>query len=416
MVPLKKLCAGMTVGLALVTSVLPAADNEKTLTDKGLKKSGSVYALPDEGQIEAKMKDAIKVKAGKIAPAQKQQKTAEQAVDVIRKQMEAGKKFLDNIEVEIPKAPSAAKHNQMVSDYRKAEKKMEELQTQLEAAEKTAKEKRNAVMQAAEEYNEHLLQARKLYDKIAKQYKGIATEKEVTDALAALNAADAKAKLKLGPTAAMLATGTKLKNLEDQVFSEAIPIKQGQGGLWSIGVMFNNKSAVELEIDTGASSVVLPFKLAKELGLEPGYDAPTVRGQLANGSIVEGKKVMAPRIRVGRFVVDDVECLVFGPEYDQASALLGQSFLSHFVYKIDSVNAKLVMTKLETPEERKAAKARGDVDDKDGDKKDADTKDADKKDADKKDAKDSDGEKSPKGDAKKGDKKKKDDGDFQIDP
>jgi clan AA aspartic protease (TIGR02281 family) len=352
----RTIVATLLVSLALTTlsGVVRADDELKTITDKGLKKTGPVFVLGDETEIENKMKDAIKVKSSKVMPAQKALKQAEQAVEAVKKQVEQGKKYIDKLDTELAAATTITKHNQLVGEYRKAEKAMEALEEQVEKAEKTEKEKRTAAMQAAEEYSEQLLKIRKLYDKVERQYKSFGTDKEIKEALEALNKADPKAKLKLGPSPTMVATGTKLKNLEGTVFSESVPIKQTEGDLWTATVVFedddNKTTALEMEIDTGASSVVLSHQMAKDIGIEPGPDAPIVRGQLANGQIVQGKQVIAPRIRVGKFEVRDVECLVFGPEYPNASALLGQSFLSKFVYKIDAVNSKLVMTQLDAPD------------------------------------------------------------------
>lgn len=348
------LSAALACSLIAATSGFLRADGEqKTIEAKGLKKSGSVFVLADEAEIENKMKEAIKVKSSKVIPAQKTLKQAEQAVEAVKKQIEQGKKYIDKLDSDLAAATTVTKHNQIVGEYRKAEKAMEALEEQLDKVEKAEKEKRTAAMQSAEEYSEQLLQIRKFYEKVERQYKSLGTDKEIKDALEALLKADPKSKLKLGPSPAMVATGTKLKNLEGTVFSESVPIKKTDGDLWTATVVFedddNKTTALEMEIDTGASSVVLSHKMAKDIGIEPGPDDPVVRGQLANGQVVQGKRVIAPRIRVGKFEVRDVECLVFGPEYPNASALLGQSFLSKFVYKIDAVNSKLVMTQLESP-------------------------------------------------------------------
>jgi predicted aspartyl protease len=76
---------------------------------------------------------------------------------------------------------------------------------------------------------------------------------------------------------------------------------------------------------------------------------------LANGQVVDAKRVVATRVRVGRFEVANVECTVFGPEYPEAGILLGQSFLGHFVFKIDAENSRLVMTRLDKGPKDKSA-------------------------------------------------------------
>ncbi len=345
--------------LALVAVPARAEDDgQKTLEAKNLKKVGPVFVLPVEAEIEAKWKDALKTKTAKVMPAQKASRQADAVVEAAKKQIERGKQYIDRIDTEIANANTIVKHNQLVAAYHKAEKALETLENQLDTAEQRAKDQRTAAMQAAEEFSEQLMATRKLFDKAERQYKSLEKDKKITAALAALDEADSKIKHKLGPSTTMLATGKKLTNLEGTVFSEAVPIRRTEGDLWTAAVVFGDKPAVEMEIDTGASSVVLPHKLAKELGLEPDADAPVIRGQLANGSIVQGRRVIAPRIRLGRFEVENVECMVFGPEYPDASALLGQSFLGKFVYKIDAVNSKLVMTALDGPDRSEKPKSK----------------------------------------------------------
>jgi predicted aspartyl protease len=64
-------------------------------------------------------------------------------------------------------------------------------------------------------------------------------------------------------------------------------------------VNFNGKVTQPLAYDTGASSVVLPASLAAQIGLKPGKDDPTVRAQVADGSVVEAKPMTIPSVREG---------------------------------------------------------------------------------------------------------------------
>jgi hypothetical protein len=70
--------------------------------------------------------------------------------------------------------------------------------------------------------------------------------------------------------------------------------------------------------------------------------------QMADGHVVEGKKLVAGSIRVGKFEVEKVDVVVMPASLPNAASLLGQSFLKHFTYKIDTANSKLVMTKVDT--------------------------------------------------------------------
>ena len=57
-----------------------------------------------------------------------------------------------------------------------------------------------------------------------------------------------------------------------------------------------------------------------------------------------------PSLRVGKFTIKDVECVVMPTEKKNVPALLGQSFHKHFTYKFTPETGKLVLSKVETPE------------------------------------------------------------------
>ena len=114
--------------------------------------------------------------------------------------------------------------------------------------------------------------------------------------------------------------------------------------------MLNGKDAVEMAIGTGASVIALPWAAAVAANLEPGSDDPEVQMQMADGRVISGRRVIAESARVGKFVVDNVECVAMPPEAVAAAPLLGQSFLQNFTYKIDSGKGTLRMSRIEVAE------------------------------------------------------------------
>jgi hypothetical protein len=57
--------------------------------------------------------------------------------------------------------------------------------------------------------------------------------------------------------------------------------------------------------------------------------------QTANGEVVEASVAVLKSIRLGQFVVENVECVVLPKSAKDAMGLLGGTFLRHFVYRMD---------------------------------------------------------------------------------
>ena len=100
-------------------------------------------------------------------------------------------------------------------------------------------------------------------------------------------------------------------------------------------------------LDSGASIVSLPYNLAMQCQIEVKPSDPNIVLELADGSRIGGKLVTLDTVRVGKFVVENVECAVLGPEAYRAGPLLGMSFLEHFVFEINAQEGTLSMAKVE---------------------------------------------------------------------
>ena len=113
-----------------------------------------------------------------------------------------------------------------------------------------------------------------------------------------------------------------LKKLESKVLSETISrcTRARAETCGSRSVTFNGKSPIDLAIDTGASTVTLPYKVAIDAGLAPSGNAPSVQAMLADGHIIECKQVYAQTVRLGKFTVENVEIGVMPADCPNASA------------------------------------------------------------------------------------------------
>ena len=128
--------------------------------------------------------------------------------------------------------------------------------------------------------------------------------------------------------------------------SESIKLTE-DSGTFLVSVLIDGKHTQEMVVDSGATSISLPFAMAKEMGLEPNSGDRKVRVQLADGSEVDGFLKTIPTVRVGKFTVDDVECIVLSPAAVKAMPLLGMSFLGNFKFEIDKNRAELKMVKID---------------------------------------------------------------------
>jgi clan AA aspartic protease (TIGR02281 family) len=199
-----------------------------------------------------------------------------------------------------------------------------------------------------EEFMQAVIDLRQLADKTVAEYEELVKDDAVKNALAALNQ-KAKTKVTIGPSRAFLAGVQRLERAEAMVLTEDVELRK-EGGVQWLDVTFNGRVTRPMVFDTGASSVVLPADLAAEIGLKPGKNDPSVRTRVADGSEVEARRMVIPSVRVGKFTVKDVECLVMPAEKANVPPLLGQTFHRNFIYKVNSEAGKLVLSKVETPD------------------------------------------------------------------
>jgi clan AA aspartic protease (TIGR02281 family) len=106
-------------------------------------------------------------------------------------------------------------------------------------------------------------------------------------------------------------------------------------------VKLNNRVTAPFYIDTGASDVLVPQKVADQLGLDTGSDVRTKRYSTANG-IIEQKAVMLKSVSLGGATVKNVPASVSD---SMSVGLLGLSYFNHFKYKVDTANGVVTLTR-----------------------------------------------------------------------
>ena len=203
-----------------------------------------------------------------------------------------------------------------------------------------------AALTVSEQYIDLLVKLRKQYDEIDEKYDQLAADANVQKALKGVSKDGAE--FKLGPSGLIRRLGPQPEEGGEQGPFGNDHASRGRGpGRLDRFRWCSTGHPMELMVDTGAYSICLPYKAAVDAGLAPSGNAPTIQCRLADGHIVECKQVYAQTVRLGKFTVENVECGVMPADCPDAASALGQSFLRHFTYKIDSVKGKLTMTQIE---------------------------------------------------------------------
>jgi clan AA aspartic protease (TIGR02281 family) len=319
-------------------------DPEAFLKSKGLKRSDPFVVLADESDFIKKVAGLDKLKKD-VVETQKKENLAARDLAAKKQQIIDLLKMRAAISDQLAQTNTANRHNQLVAQHNQLADRLNLLNEEVaDHAEPTEIEKE--ANKAREAYAGRVLESREQYGRLLVKYAALAAEERVGQMIDAYNAAHER-KLKLGPAVGLLSSERKLQKFEETVLSDAIDIRRGPSGLWEISVVINGKEPQIIFLDTGASIVSLPYQTAKAVGLTPSGNAPVQKFQVADGRTVEAKMVVADSIRVGKFVVEKVDVSVAPADLRDAPALLGQSFLKHFTYKIDTANSKLVMTKVD---------------------------------------------------------------------
>lgn|GEM_PF-292301 len=139
-----------------------------------------------------------------------------------------------------------------------------------------------------------------------------------------------------------------------------------RGTLMLVEAVLNDHVQVPFLVDTGASGISIPDRVARELGVRIDADTPRLPVQTAGGTVSE-PLIELESVQVGAARVEGVAALV---NSSMDVGLLGGSFFNNFVYEVDAAAETITLrpndgvrgglTELQWRERFRAA--RGDVD------------------------------------------------------
>ncbi len=339
----------LTLFLLFGQSSARAADDpaDVALKAKGLKRVGINYVTNDESIVQKKLAEARGLYK-QLSLAVMQQRALVNDTEqskVLFKELMQRRSLLSQ---QLGQQLSVTEHNQIVTMLNEINDRMKLIES--EQSDPKVKDEVNVkVAHSREAFVQAVIDLRQLIDQTNSKYKELADDAEIKASIAALNQ-KSKVKVALGPSRSFTNNVKLIEKIEASVLTESIAMRRNNGVFW-LDVTFNGKVTEEMIFDTGASLTVLSTDLAKKIGLNPSPSDPTIQCHIADGSIVEAKKMTIPSVRVGKFTIKDVECAVMPPSKMEVSPLLGGSFNKYFDYKIVPDSGKLVLSKVDTGEE-----------------------------------------------------------------
>lgn len=333
-----------------------AAAPKTVLEEKGLRATSGGVLFPGEAEFKKQLANSPKIRKTLIT-AEKELMIAEAELELLENQLGVSKEqyVLINAQLAATNRADFETYNQLVANNNQLVGLMDLAESKLKKMESELKDYRRTASEAREAYVAHVLSLRETADKVKATWDELAADEAVKTAVAA-HAESIKKKIELKPSASFLSDEKKLKQLEENVLSEAIPLeKQGENSFHAM-VVLDGDHKVSMVVDSGASLICLPYRVAKDCGLEPTNDDPPIAMRIADGSIIPGKLKTIKSVRVGKFTLNDVECAVLGPEATAAEPLLGMSFLGKFKFELNASESTLSMVKVETGEVLKKSK------------------------------------------------------------
>ena len=342
------------VATALVMCSAPAphlrADEKSArehLRSAGLRPVGSYFILPAEKELGEQLKTTEPLKK-QLAQALDQQKACEQNIGNAKEMLHNAVQERRRLTLMLLQSRSEKEMMQIGARLLEVSDRIKLLSDRVnDSTESRAINRR--VAEASDAYTRKLLDLRALADEAKRRYEALADDPKTQAALDELRRETGR-RISLGPRIIFGKYVRDLQRLEADITTTVINLRPDQGVLW-VDTSINERVNQAMVLDTGASLVSIPLDLARQIGLQPSEDHPTIKMKIADGRTVEGRLMSLGSLRVGRFTVKDVDCVVLSAEMSDAPALLGGSFLRHFTYTINHDANRLTLTRVKASSE-----------------------------------------------------------------
>ena len=323
-----------TLPLILIFAALslPAGaqdDPAKTLEDAGLTKEGVEFVIAEEAEIIRARRD-ITMAQRELKSAEDDFRDAERKIARAQQYIAALQREMDELRSKIRRADSRNEYDRYVTAY---ENKVKEIEQAQEERKQFEEDQQAQIDDARAAYIETMYTWVEKAQAVTEKYAELAEDEAIAKAIEAVSQQDNR-KYVLGPSRRFQSIQRELARAAEEYQRGAVDLRK-EGNVLLIDVRINGNPIRTMILDTGASSVSLPFLFAKDLGINPQDTDPVVQVQMADGKIVDAWQMTLETVQVGEFVVRDVEALVLPESLHAAPALLGNSFLGKFTFEVD---------------------------------------------------------------------------------
>jgi len=331
---------------AVVAADASAADAKADLEKLGVKVSGTQAVLLEEVEFGKELAKAKDRKAS-LAKGQAEVRQHEKAMKAGNDQLNEMRSKVVRLNAELAEVAGrdVAANNRIVGQINALAGQINLMAEQREKFTDEGRKKRGSLNEEREEFVQQILGLRSKADAVEAAYAAKQNDPAIRTAIDAYASAEGK-ELSFGPQSSFRANLRKLKSLEDLILSEDIPLVR-DGGVQRVSVMVNGEHVEQMIVDSGCSSMLIPHRLAEKFSVQATEGDQEVTCVLADGRTVKGVAKRLRSVRVGKFTVENVDCVVLGPDAVNAELLLGMSFLGNFEFKVNADAGLLTMVKVD---------------------------------------------------------------------
>jgi len=337
--------SGIDENQAKEASEETAPSSEKLAVDLSLKVSGSNVIFAAEKDFSKGLTEAASLKK-KAKLAIKPLRDTQQEITNLEGRMLQAHQQMVGLNAQLANVNDVASNNRLVGAINTLQGQITLAEKSLETLKAREITARSNLNNAREEFVQQVLDLGNLSVQLTKAYESSGNSPEVQASLKKLRE-DTGKDLTLQPSPAVQSLQRKLAELQTSVQTERITLRRDDNTFYA-SVVINGKHTAEMVVDTGASLISLPYELAVSMGLKPEARDKQVLLTLADGRSITAHIKTIESVRVGTFVVEDVECAVLGPEAVEAHPLLGMSFLGEFQFHLDAAAGTLGLTQIES--------------------------------------------------------------------
>jgi clan AA aspartic protease (TIGR02281 family) len=319
----------------------------QVLAQHGLSIVGTNLVLDQDSKVQKGLNKLTESKKD-LWTANKALSIAEAEVARIKEEISGHRRYQTQLNAQLANVQDVLTNNRIVGELNKTAGIIQFQVGEQKKADENVTKARGEVFQIESDIIKSLAELRELSDKAREKWESLKTEKTVVAAVEAATKHLGQ-EVALKPSAKVEMVERKLNDLEKSVISESIALEDREGSYW-IDVAINQNAAEKMILDTGATVISVPMALANKLNVTPQPSDPDVVVSLADGSQIPGKLVILKSVRVGKFLVNDVECVVLGEQATDVRPLLGMSFLGKFKFAMNAGDSELKLVQVDSGE------------------------------------------------------------------